>query len=212
LKTPPSVQKQCQRCLSVIGRGKSHICTPSTQAQNLKALAEKFPIGSERIASSIIKKKQASPGGTIRLSQFVGPLFPVMPCSSSSIQKSKSCLLSTENMISIQQATNLSNTNTRRLASCLNKFTPKGSGVEAYFQKKFSTAGKSVEEFFHSASESFDCKGNLEERSVVLCKDLEEFVWHVLKSRLLNYLELRSFSSLGLLRTSLKTTRTCPNS
>ena len=81
---------------------------PSTLAQNLKALAEKLPMGGEIIARFIIKKKNASPGGTITLTLY----FQFCLESSSTIQKNKSILLTIENLICIQQATNLSNTNT----------------------------------------------------------------------------------------------------
>jgi hypothetical protein len=66
--------KQCPRCLTTIGRGKPHTCTPTTQTKNFKLMAEQFPRSAEQVASFIVKKKEASPGGTKKLSQFSGPL------------------------------------------------------------------------------------------------------------------------------------------
>ena len=185
-KTPPSVEKQCQRYLSVIKKGKKHICTPSTKAKNLKELFTRFPKNGEKIASSVIKNKTPSPGGTIRLSQFAGPSFPIVPGSSSKIKTENLKLLSTADMISLQQATQLSNSSTRKLASCLNRLTPKGSGVEPNFQIKLAQAGKTLAGFFHVTTQDLDCKGNSVQREVILCKDIEEFIWHVLTSRSLS--------------------------
>lgn len=73
-------EKRCSKCLSVIGRGLPHNCTPRIRHQNLKELVRDDPIGAEQIASSVIAKKEASPHGTVRLSQGLGgKLFPVTP-------------------------------------------------------------------------------------------------------------------------------------
>ena len=61
-------------------------------------------------------------------------------------------------MISIQQATHLSNTSTQKLASFLNQLTPKGSGVEPNYRTKFALAGKSLEEFFMSPLKTWTAK------------------------------------------------------
>jgi len=61
-KSPPLPQKTCPRCLSVVGPGKSHICTKSTFNKNIKTLVEEFPKGAEKIASKVIKEKEKSPG------------------------------------------------------------------------------------------------------------------------------------------------------
>jgi hypothetical protein len=58
----PPPQKTCPRCLSVVGPGKSHICTPSTLNKNIKTFVEEFPKGAEKIASAVIKSKEKSPG------------------------------------------------------------------------------------------------------------------------------------------------------
>ena len=45
-------------------------------------IAQKFPKAGEQLATSIIKGKNSSPKGTIRLSQLAGPKFPLVPGSS----------------------------------------------------------------------------------------------------------------------------------
>jgi hypothetical protein len=83
-------------------------------------------------------------------------------------------------MINIQQTTHLSNSKMRKLASCINKFSPKGSGVESYFQEKFAKAGQSTDFF---SKENLK-KSSLEvPRTIISCNDLESFLWHILKER-----------------------------
>ena len=86
-------------------------------------------------------------------------------------------------MITIQQSTHLSNSNMRQLASCLNKLTPKGSGVEPYFQAKFARSGEVTKEFFQSSQLCLQKQDQEVERTVVHCKDFEGFIWHVLEAR-----------------------------
>jgi hypothetical protein len=143
-------------------------------------MAEQFPRSAEQVASFIVKKKEASPGGTKRLSQFSGSLFSLVPGASKSTQ---TACLSTSEMITIQQSTHLSNSNMRQLASCLNKLTPKGSGVEPYFQAKFARSGEVTKEFFQSSQLCLQKQDQEVERTVVHCKDVEGFVWHVLEAR-----------------------------
>ena len=182
-KSPSVPQKQCPKCLTAVGPGKPHICTPSTRNSNLKKLVELFPKDAEKVASSILKKKEASPGGTIRLSQFSGRLMPVMPGSSSTLLATSPQILTTSEMINIQQTTKMSNNNMRQLASCINRAAPKGGGVEPYFQENFAKSGKSLEEFFVSSNHQLDLKGQLVERTIIACKDCDEFVQHILHLR-----------------------------
>jgi hypothetical protein len=73
-------EKRCTKCLSIIARGRTHICTIGTRHKNLQELVQNDPVGAEQLASSVISLKEASPGGTVRLSQITGgKLFPVMP-------------------------------------------------------------------------------------------------------------------------------------
>ena len=75
-----SSEKRCTQCLSIIGRGFRHSCTIGTRHQNLQALVQSDSVGAEQIASTIISSKDASPGGTVRLSQARGGhLFPLTP-------------------------------------------------------------------------------------------------------------------------------------
>ncbi len=153
---------------------------------NLSSLAEAFPKGGEHLASSIIKQKKASPGGTVRLSQLFGKPYPVVPGSSKSVKKQDSPCLTTSNMIEIQQATRLSNTKMRNLASVINKSTPKNSGIEPYFQKKFAEAGQVLKDHFHSESIKLEYKGEEVERTVVSCTNLDNFVQELLGVRSLS--------------------------
>jgi hypothetical protein len=75
-----SSEKRCTQCLSILARGFRHSCTIGTRHQNLQALVQSDPVGAEQIASAIISSKDASPGGTVRLSQARGgQLFPLTP-------------------------------------------------------------------------------------------------------------------------------------
>ena len=174
-------EKHCPQCLSIIGRGKRHRCSDQTLSENVLMLAEKFPKAAEKLASSVIKEKIPSPGGTVRLSQLAGPSFPVVPGSSKSLL-SPMPRISTSTLVDIQQKTNLSNTGLRLLASSLNKSTS-GVRVEKYFQEKFAKEGTRLKDFFTAKDEMFLVKGKSSERSVVFCKNVEELVWHILEKR-----------------------------
>ena len=178
-RSPKVLQKHCPKCLATIGRGKRHFCTPKALARNM---AEKFPDAVEKAAVSVIKDKKPSPGGTIRLSQQSGPLYPLVPGTSTSVQNKAAACLSTEAMIGIQSKTNLSNHKMRQLASFLNTANP-AVKVEKNFQKNFAEQGKKLERFFVTREEHLMSKGQLIQRTVVFCQDIEEFVWHVLDQR-----------------------------
>jgi len=135
-------------------------------------------------------------GGTVRLNQFAGRQLPVMPGSSSSKPKQSENILTTSQMINIQQVTGLSNANMRQLASCLNKSTPQGVGVEPYFQTKFSQAGQTLKAFYSVAKLELQSKGEIVERTTVFCNDLDEFVRHALHSR--NYSPQETIVKLGM--------------
>ena len=167
--------------MTEIRRGNSHKCNLQTQSKNLKVIAERFPKAAEKLASSIIKQKYSSPKGTIRLSQFAGPKFPLVPGSSKSDANAN--LLSTEEMVQIQQATHLSNGKMRSLVACLNRFSPKGSGVEKNFQKNFAQAGRKLEDLFDCTKSVFESKGKSVDRHEVFCNDIEAFIWTVISSR-----------------------------
>ena len=181
--SPPPPEKKCPRCLSIIGKGKRHICTPKTLTENLSSLAETFPKSGEHLASSIIKQKEASPGGTVRLSQLFGKPYPVVPGSSKSFKTQATPCLTTSSMIEIQQATGLSNTKMRNLASVIHKSTPKKSGIEPYFQKKFADAGRALEDHFYTQNVMLESKGEEVERQIVTCTDLNDFVQELLDVR-----------------------------
>ena len=64
--------RRCSKCLSLIGKGLSHQCSTVQSRQNLRSLAANDGKVAEQIASSTITNKEASPYGTIRLSQSKG--------------------------------------------------------------------------------------------------------------------------------------------
>ena len=177
----PETEKLCTKCLTVLKRGKKHKCNLQTQSKNLKTIAQRFPKAAEKLASSVIKQKDASPKGTIRLSQFAGPKMPLVPGSSKSDANAN--IMSTEDMVVIQQSTHLSNRKMRSLAACLNRFSQKGSGVEKNFQRNFTHAGKVLEEFFDCSKSNFEVKGKLVERIEVFCNDIEGFIWTIISAR-----------------------------
>ena len=177
----PSVEKHCPQCLCVIGRGKRHRCSDQTLSENVLLLAEKYPKAAEKLASSIIKEKKPSPGGTVRLSQLAGPAFPVLPGSSKSIHLPASSI-SASTLINIQQKTNLSNTGVRKLATSLNK-SKENVKVEKYFQEKLAMEGTKLKDFMVAQDEEFLSKGKTSERTLVYCPNVEELIWHILKVR-----------------------------
>ena len=71
----PTIQKRCTKCLTAIGRLNSHKCNQQTRSKNLMVIAQKFPKAGEQLATSIIKGKNSSPKGTIRLSQLAALSF-----------------------------------------------------------------------------------------------------------------------------------------
>ena len=77
---PPSAEKRCTQCLSIIARGHRHFCTPGTRHRNLLSLVQDDINGAEQIAVSVIANKEAFPHETVRLSHGTGgKLFPVTP-------------------------------------------------------------------------------------------------------------------------------------
>ena len=108
--------KHCPKCLTTLARGKPHSCTPTSLTKNVAA---KFPAAVEKAAISVIKTKKPSPGGTVRLSQLSGPLFPVVPGSSNSVQNQTTATLSTSALMGIQSQTSLSNNKMQQLATYL---------------------------------------------------------------------------------------------
>lgn len=189
-KSSTSFTKQCTKCLTEIKQGKPHNCSPKTLTKNFQKLAEKYPKAAEQIASSIIKKKKASPAGTIRLSQEAGPLYPLACGSVASIHSKASIRVSTDSLITIQQTTKLSNNKMRQLATVINKTTPTGSGVEPYFQSKFSSAGKELVGFFQSKKELFETRNGSKQRDVIFCSDLEGMMTLIAKQRSSSMFEL----------------------
>ncbi|XP_065673024.1 uncharacterized protein LOC136090361 [Hydra vulgaris] len=142
-----SSEKRCAQCLSILARGFRHSCTIGTRHQNLQALVQSDPVGAEQIASAIISSKDASPGGTVRLSQARGgQLFPLTP-GPASAHKSTSSTLTMQSLLNVQLNTGLSNTGMRQLASTLSKATETRL-VEPFFQQKFAAVGKSLNDFF----------------------------------------------------------------
>ena len=74
-------------------------------------------------------------------------------------------------MVQIQQATSLSNGRMRNLAAFLNRFSPKGGGVEKNFQHNFAQAGGKLEDLFDCTRSVFESKGKLIDRYKVVCND-----------------------------------------
>ena len=50
-------------------RVENHYCIPRTCHENLRRMAAADPIGVEQVATAVLASKDASPNGTIRLSQ-----------------------------------------------------------------------------------------------------------------------------------------------
>ena len=171
--------KQCPKCLSTVAKGKHHSCSSTTLAKNL---AKSFPEAVEKAAISVIKNKKPSPGGTVRLSQLSGPLFPVVPGTSTSVQEQVAVTVSTAALIGIQNQTSLSNNKVRQLASYLNTVVPKVK-VEKNFQQNFAEQGKILEKFFTSTKDQLMKKEDFIDRDVVYCPNLEELVWFILDQR-----------------------------
>ena len=62
-------QKRCSTCLSLIGKGLTHNYNQFQYRQNLKQLASEDPKAAEQIASQNITAKDATPGGSVKISQ-----------------------------------------------------------------------------------------------------------------------------------------------
>ena len=64
--------QRCGDCLSLVGRGLPHQCTPFTFRENLKQLATADPLAAEQIATQVISTKPSTPGGTAKISHPKG--------------------------------------------------------------------------------------------------------------------------------------------
>ena len=110
-KTPSRVTEEkrlCSECLSVIGKGFTHICNDHTTLENLKILQQQKPIVAEAFAAHVIKTKPGSPKGTQRLSVLHGPKLPVTIGSAEQAAES----ISHEKVIEFQKHANLSQNQT----------------------------------------------------------------------------------------------------
>jgi hypothetical protein len=67
--------------------------------------------------------------------------------------------LSTEEMVQIQQSTSFSNGRMQNLAAFLNRFSPKGGGVEKNFQNNFANASRKLKDLFDGTRSVFECNG-----------------------------------------------------
>ena len=77
-RSPPTVHKRCSHCLTIVGPGLPHHCTPATRRVKLLRLAKEDTKLAEVVASSVLKTHDPSPNGTVRLSQASGgPKLPL---------------------------------------------------------------------------------------------------------------------------------------
>ena len=75
-RSPPTVHKRCSHCLTIVGPGLPHDCTPATRRVKLLRLAKEDTKGAE--ATSVLKTHDSSPNGAVRLSQASGgPKLPL---------------------------------------------------------------------------------------------------------------------------------------
>nr|XP_047146312.1 uncharacterized protein LOC124819137 [Hydra vulgaris] len=167
------------KCLSVIGRGLPHYCTPGTRHENLRRMAASDPIGAEQVAATVLGSKSASPHGTIRLSQPCGKLLPLRKGPSSAQQLFKEPL-TTQNMVQIQQNIGLSNNGMRKLGSALNQISPIRL-VEPSFQQKFAQASQKLCD--HFTVSSITLAENNQISQVVHCQNLSSLSDVFLASR-----------------------------
>ena len=187
----PLAEKRCTKCLSVIQRGKEHKCTTGTRHQNLLDLVQTDPLGAEQIATAVISNKEASPHGTVRLSQGTGgKLYPVTPGPSTK-NSTETALITTKDLVQVQLNTGLSNTGMRKLVSTLN-VASSSKIVEPHFQKKFSEAGKALLDYFSVSKIVVSKNNDQEERTIVHCTNLCSLVQEVLK--------VRNYSSENLIK------------
>ena len=187
----PLAEKRCTKCLSVIQRGKEHKCTTGTRHQNLLDLVQTDPLGAEQIATAVISNKEASPHGTVRLSQGTGgKLYPVTPGPSTK-NSTETGLITTKDLVQVQLNTGLSNTGMRKLVSTLN-VASSSKIVEPHFQKKFSEAGKALLDYFSVSKIVVSKNNDQEERTIVHCTNLCSLVQEVLK--------VRNYSSENLIK------------
>ena len=76
----PPPPKRCTSCLSIVGRGIPHHCNQYTYRENLRQLAMEEQQAAEQIASQVLSTKEATPGGSVKISQARGgPPIRVKP-------------------------------------------------------------------------------------------------------------------------------------
>jgi hypothetical protein len=136
----------------------------------------------EKLAASVIEEKVGSPKGTKRLIRPQGGRpMPITPGPSRQSTE-KSPMLTTTDMVKVQNNTGLSNNKIRGLASTLNKSFG-ARLVEPNFREDFASVGKKLEAFFTTTTVCDSSKKDNSGTKVVHCISLSEFVAMVSEER-----------------------------
>ncbi|XP_047125707.1 uncharacterized protein LOC124807639 isoform X2 [Hydra vulgaris] len=177
--------KRCSKCLSLIGRRLPHQFSVSQFRENIRSLAANDGKVAEQIASSTITSKDASPHGTVRLSQTKsGREFPITPGPSSAKQLLKDHpVVTAQDLAQVQINTGLSNNGIRKLATTINNVSTT-KVLEPYIVKKFQNLGKNLKESFTQITAAFTNADKTTSNYIVAyCKSLNSLIEDLLLTR-----------------------------
>ena len=116
VETGPTVSLQCRKCLTYVGRGKSHKCKKKTKQENLESLVKSSPKRTKgKVTSACLKAVFAEAGVSIKGGSTVLPTGS-RPITVSIGAKAKGLMKSArftaENMVKLQTVYNLSDRTT----------------------------------------------------------------------------------------------------
>lgn len=189
-RPPPDSIKLCSQCLTILKRGKSHLCTKNSRNENILQLANAgTPKSKDKIASSIIKDKIVSAPTS---SKAINLATSSGRCLSVSFESKLACakkqLFSTNDLSAIQVDMNLSNNQTLRLASHIRTATCNRSSIEIGLKQKLIEKNHKLDKFFTSKITDFvhiatngQCSHT--PRSIVYCINSNDLRDYVLEQR-----------------------------
>ena len=179
-KDKPMAIKLCSSCLSEVGPGKPHTCSPNSRDSNLQEIVTNFdPKSGEKLASLVLKKKMdETTSKTFSVAQNHGrpvrvQLFP--DCQSPQ-------QIEISDIYKIKTDLNLSTRKTCQLAKHLRVATSKRKLIEPGLKESLHNNAHMLDSIFSIGFENF----TNDVKPVVFCSDIKNLVITAVEKRGVN--------------------------
>ncbi|KAJ8671264.1 hypothetical protein QAD02_002523 [Eretmocerus hayati] len=184
------IEKECAKCLSIIGRGLSHECTESTRIRNLKDLLSSSSgrsrgiVVSSKLRELADKRDETTSKSAVSLSTFGRPM---RVCIDPKPFTQSSGLIPADVMVNIKNNHNLSKKTTLGIVSNIRSVTGKRNVVGTGVKSKLNLAIHSLDGFFSVEKFTFtqekDGSSSEIELKAVHCHDLKGLIEFVKRER-----------------------------